>query len=247
MSRPPIWIISLERAAARRAYVVEGFTRLGIPFEIVDGIDGWHLSGEEQRRCSQTRALFEMGTRLTQGTLGCALSHLKVYERMVADAIPALVVMEDDALPTPQLMAALDELDRIPGDWDVVTFRSQFASSRPVPLPGVTIADGHQVCTYERVPFGAQCYLLRLETARRLLDVGYPVRMPADELLFRRWPAKLRTYGIEPALASDGAFDSELVRRSEPVPSAARELRLLDTPIVVAGKVWYRLRRRVSG
>ena len=245
--RPPIWVISLERARARRAYVVDGFTTLGIPFEIVDAVDGYELSDAERGRCSQVRALFRMGHRLTQGELGTALSHLDVYARMVRNAVPMVVVMEDDALPAPALVTALDQLDRIPADWDVVTFRSQFASSAPVPVDGATIAGDHQVCTYERVPFGAQCYLIRLETARRLLDIGFPVCMPADALLFRRWPAQLCVYGVEPALASEGDFESELVMRSAPATTQRYGVELVDQAIVVAGKVWYRARRRLSG
>jgi glycosyl transferase family 25 len=244
--RPPIWVISLERAQARRAYVVEGFSTLGIPFEIVDAVDGYELSDAERGRCSQVRALFHVGHRLTQGELGNALSHLEVYARMARDAVPMVVVMEDDALPAPALMTALDQLDRIPADWDVVTFRSQFASSGPVPLPGVTIGGDHQVCTYERVPFGAQCYLVRLDAARRLLDVGYPACMPADELLFRRWPANLRVYGVEPPLAFEGDFESELVRRSAPATTRGYGAALVDQAIVVAGKVWYRVRRSLN-
>jgi len=242
-ARPPIWMISLARATDRRAFVADGFARLGVPYEVIDGIDGAALTHEQRRRSSQLRALFRKGRRITGGNLGCSLSHLSVYERMVTEQVPAVVVMEDDAVPKPELLQVLDDLDSFPADWDVITFSSQFATSLPVPIDDRVIAGGHRICRYQKVPFGGQCYVVTLAAARRLLRVGYPVCMPPDDLLFQRSPARLRVYGVEPRLTIDGEFESEIGARPDVVdtPSIARSP--LDRAIVVTGKAWFRVQR----
>jgi hypothetical protein len=56
------------------------------------------------------------------------------------------------------------------------------------------LLDGkYQVCTYRQNPYGAACYRIQLNAARKLLDVAYPVRMTADDLIFRPRPAGVRS------------------------------------------------------
>ena len=105
----------------------------------------------------------------------------------------------------------------------------------------LTLDDEHRLCTYRRMLFGAQCYLITAGAARRVLDVAYPIRMPYDELLFRRRPAHLRVYGIEPRAVMLHPFDSELVARSAPPANVSRGAQLTSWPLAMAGKVHRRL------
>jgi glycosyl transferase family 25 len=237
---PPIWIISLPSAGERRRVVVEGFEQLNIPFELVDGVDGNALSSEEWGRYSRRRSLLETGRPLARGELGCALSHLGLYERMQRESIPRAVIVEDDVVPTADLVPVLRELDRVPGDWDVVTLHALFDIADPTPVGDATIAGRYHVCRYRGPLFGAQCYAITRAAAARMLTVGSPVGLPADDLLFRRFPARLRVYGIEPNVVHLGAFESEIVARSD--PTDRDRLRPADRVTVVVGKVLRRLR-----
>jgi glycosyl transferase family 25 len=179
---------------------------------------------------------------LTQGELGCSLAHLKLYERMVAAEVPEAIICEDDAQPTTDFLEVLDAVDLVPDDWDVVTFCSQFPDSAgPTPVAEVSPRGRYQICTYRGMPFGTQCYLIRLAAARRLLEVGYPVCMPPDELVFRRHPAGLGVYGFEPRPVVPADFGSELGARSGSPRGGSMEVRFFERPIVVAGKGMYRL------
>ena len=142
------------------------FGDLGIPFELVDAVDGRALSPEERRQYSPWRSRFEIGRDMTLGDVGCSLSHLRVYERMIAEGIPELVVVEDDVQPMPALVDVLASRDALPNDWQVVTLHSLFTTSDPRPLDLPPLTADHRVCTYGRIPFGTQCYLIRLPAAR---------------------------------------------------------------------------------
>jgi glycosyl transferase family 25 len=242
---PPIWVISLPSAVERRRVVVEGFEQLNIPFELVDGVDGNALSSEEWDRYSRRRSLLETGRPLARGELGCALSHLGLYERMRRESIPRAVVVEDDVVPTADLLPVLRQLDRVPDDWDVVTLHALFDIADPTPVGDEVIAGRYHVCRYRGPLFGAQCYVITLTAATRMLAVGSPVALPADDLLFRTFPARLRVYGIEPNVVHLGAFESEIVARSH--PSDTDRLRPTDRATIVIGKVRRRLRRLRHG
>ena len=207
-----MWVISLERAQDRRESVTRALSTLGIPFTI--------------------------GRPMTPGDVGCSLSHLRVYERMLAEGVPEVVVVEDDVQPTAALLDVLAARDALPRDWQVVTLHSLFASAGPQPLDRPALPGDHHVCTYTRIPFGTQCYLINQSGARRALEVAYPVRLPADELLYRRRPAGLRVYGIEPSPVVHADFGSELgPARAEDARGVGR---LADTAVIVAGKAWAR-------
>jgi glycosyl transferase family 25 len=243
---PPIWIISLRRATDRRETVAAAFRQRRLPFEFVDAVDGRALTDAERAQYSHWRALFHMGRGLSKGHFGASLAHLRVYERMVAEQVPVVAVFEDDVEPLPELRTVLEALDALPADWQVVTLHSLFSWAGPEPVDDWRIAGDHRVCRYRRTPFGAQGYLITLDGARRLLEVGYPVALPCDELLFRRWPASLVRYGIEPPVLVHRDVTSEIHRRPECVIPDRPLRRPVEWAVVIAGKAWYRLRRSAA-
>ena len=110
---------------------------------------------------------------------------------MVAEQIPEVIIVEDDVRPHADFAAVLDARGDVPGDWDVVTFHSLFEWAAPHPANDTIIADKYRICTYARTPMGTQAYMINQRAARRVLDVGYPICLPPDELLFRSRPAGL--------------------------------------------------------
>jgi glycosyl transferase family 25 len=245
-SMPPVWVVSLERAPERRSFVVQSFADTGLVYEIVDAVDGTTLSSDELRSYSRARSLFEVGRGLMEGEVGCALSHLRLLQRMLDEGLPEVLIVEDDVAPMPALARLLERRDRLPADRDVVTFCSLWDTAAPRPVAGVDLDDEHGVCTYRRMLFGAQCYLITAAAARRVLDVAYPIRMPYDELLFRRRPANLRVYGVEPRVVRLEPFASELVARSAAPGKVTAGARLTSWPLSVAGKVHRRLLGRAA-
>jgi glycosyl transferase family 25 len=242
MTLPPIWIVSLEGAAERRAFVTRAFGNAGLPYEVVDAVDGRSLTTAERHRYSQIRARYAYGRALTEGDVGCVLSHLRLFQRMLDDDVPEALIVEDDVGPAPGLTALLEARAAFPSDAGVVTLCSLFGSSGPRPIDDEVIAGRFRVCTYDRTPFGTQCYLVTQAAARRVLDVAYPIRMPIDELVYRRHPAGLRVYGIEPRAVVIGQFASESILRPDAVRAGVLS-EVIARPVVFAGRVHRRARR----
>src|SRR5512147_1760848 len=96
---PPIWVISLARAPERREFATAAFEAVGLPFEIVDAVDGIALT-DEQRACySPWRASYEYGRGLGRGMFACSMSHMVAWQRMLREDLPDVVVFEDDTRP----------------------------------------------------------------------------------------------------------------------------------------------------
>ena len=242
--RVPVWVISLERATDRRAFVRQVFGELGVDYEVIDAVDGLQLDERSIRAYSEWRALFRYGRGLGRGMLAASMSHLRAYERMLANDVPEVLIVEDDVRPNPDILRVLDERDRFPSDWDVVTFHSLFEWSRPTPVDDGAIANGYNICTYERTPMGLQAYLINHSAARRVLDIAYPICLPPDELLFRPRPAGLTVYGIEPSPVVHEDFASEIHRTDAPAAVMSTTLAPLQAVVRLAGRADRRLHRR---
>lgn len=204
---------------------------------IFNAVDGLRLSDEDISSYSRRRALLEIKRPMPQGDLGCALSHLRIYQEMVKNDLPEVIVFEDDAVPSRDLPDVIEAVRALSVDWDVVTFNSLFESARPRPIEDRRICGKYSICRYEGMTYGAQGYLIRLSAARRLLKVGFPVCMPPDDLLFRSRPAKLQVLGIDPTPLVLGDFRSELEARPSSVAGDAQSLAWQDQAVVTLGKI----------
>ena len=99
MSVPPIYIISLPGETTRRAYMANQMQRLGLGYTFTDAIDGRRLNAEEIAHAyDATRAKQTRYGELNRGEIGCALSHKKIWQQLVASQDLGWIVLEDDAL-----------------------------------------------------------------------------------------------------------------------------------------------------
>jgi glycosyl transferase family 25 len=245
---PPIWVVSLRRATERRRFVEHAFAEAGLEIELIDAVDGYALTAEQRAEYSRWRTAYRYGRLLSPGAVGCALSHLAVWQRLHDAGLPEVVVFEDDTRPLPGFRQVLEERDQLPDDWDVVTFHSLYDWAGPSPT-GVELA-GSRACKFGRTPMGTQAYMLRGRAAERLLTLAPPVSLPADELLYRKRPARLSVYGLLPAPVAQADLPSEISDRPPgPEPDALE--RALYGTLVLAGRARRRLHRdtwtRTSG
>jgi glycosyl transferase family 25 len=92
------FIISLPKDRNRREYLGNQLQKLGVPFSIVNAVHGNSLSAEELNASYDRRKAVRLFNReLSKGEIGCALSHISIYKKMVAENIPYALVLEDDA------------------------------------------------------------------------------------------------------------------------------------------------------
>jgi Glycosyltransferase family 25 (LPS biosynthesis protein) len=89
--RIPVYVLSLARAAERRRAITTHLDRRAIAYEVLDGVDGRELSDE------QVAELVLPEANLSRGMIGCNLSHIAAYRRLVESDRDVALVLEDDA------------------------------------------------------------------------------------------------------------------------------------------------------
>lgn len=116
-----VWMINLDRDVARLARVTEWYRDLGVTFERFPAVLGSAV-GEAERFLS-----LRFGRETQDGTLGCALSHIGLWNRIANSDDEYALVLEDDAKPIAPFPRDIWELG-CPRDFDVL-----YVNARMVP------------------------------------------------------------------------------------------------------------------
>lgn len=193
---PPIVCISLADATQRRVFMTEQLEKLGLPYRFLDAIrpdlsQGWPACYQRKKRLAQH------GHDLTQGEIGCFLSHRQAWQEFLASADPFCCVLEDDVQLQPGFVEGMAALCECAKDWDIVRLYGVF---RRESVNLCELTPGRWMVDYFDQPRGTQGYVLNRAAAQRLLQHTDKMACAIDDAIDRGWEHKLRLYGVEPYL-----------------------------------------------
>ena len=185
----PIFVINLKRSPERRTSISKQLDALGLECQYIEAVDGMQFTPHQVVE-KYGEQVFYTNTynrqRMTLGSLGCLLSHIKFYEMMIENNIPAACVLEDDAELSPSFSEILSSkiLQEVP--WGTLLlghysmYRKSFNKGAEAVYWKKKICPGHHIARSAEFPFTTLGYLVKLRTAKKLHELAYPIRMPAD-------------------------------------------------------------------
>lgn len=150
----------------------------------------------------QRRQQINPAGNMSPAQIGCYVSHIQIYERMVREHIPVALILEDDAVLHPlvsgMVHAGCQTLDfdycflgcDVAGDSGYVYFDSSRAVTLSSHLQAYPISSG---------PFCTHAYLITLEGAKKRVSCAYPARSAIDH--YHYLPYKPRFLTVMPLLA----------------------------------------------
>lgn len=121
---PPIFVISLKHSQ-RREVIKTRLDGLGLNFEFFDAVYGKDLTEEEIAKIDFNFYPKKYNARkaLTLGEIGCAMSHILLYEYMVKHKIEQAIILEDDAIVSLYFKQILiDVLNKVPSRREIIFF-----------------------------------------------------------------------------------------------------------------------------
>jgi len=195
-----VLVINLADAHARRERLGRHLEALGVePVCWVDAVRGSEVSPAARAAvAADSRSVRRYGRVLTAGELGCALSHVKAYEQLLAGPEDYGLVLEDDAVLLPEVASLLScEAMR---DW------------MAVPLPRLLLMTpirsflrrGRQPFWkgYERVQvrraWEGYGYVINRAAAAVMRDVNTPAWLSADDWVAYRKLGGIEVCGMDP-------------------------------------------------
>jgi glycosyl transferase family 25 len=184
--RPSVhaYVINLARSPERRAHITAELRKANIDYEIVTGVDGRDLDLQDPATIDP--ALFTRSS-WPAGMAGCALSHLRVYQKMLADELDTALVIEDDVTLPPDLDRLAEALaDHLTGaEMVLLNYDSknpcQMSREGAIDLPSSRVL----VLPIDvRQPASSAAYLITREAAKHMAESVLPVRVSPDDWWF---------------------------------------------------------------
>ncbi|WP_447840789.1 glycosyltransferase family 25 protein [Enterobacter ludwigii] len=192
-----VFIINLKSETKKRNNIEAQCKANGFDYEIIDAVNGRDLQNET----THLMAYKHPHSRLTKGVMGCTLSHLYIYSRMVAENIPYALVLEDDITITEPAKSVIEsvEMSIRPRSREIYLLNTPEALT---PIIKKTLPDS---VTFYRMARASQspAYILSIETAKTLLGFNYPIKYEVD-----RWVAFRDYCNIKIWCLPEGVIDS---------------------------------------
>ena len=101
------YVINLARSPERRAHITQELRKTGLGFDIVTGVDGRGLDLDDRAMIAPELLA---KNDFPAGAAGCALSHLEVYRKVIADGREHAIVLEDDVTLPADLASIVDQV-----------------------------------------------------------------------------------------------------------------------------------------
>ena len=196
----PIYVIALKKSKERRQIMTKRLERLGLEFSFTDAVVGKDIHDSEKNRlCSQKRQRF-LRFPLSNGALGCLMSHRAIWQKMQEDRIDNALILEDDAVIAPEILDVLPRLEKLKGHFDVISLHDM----KGLPLIDIAeISGSHRLSTTRYNNIGAVSYVISKKAAKHLLDLSLPAIFEVDVLMNRWWDHGLQTLLVTPQVVNE--------------------------------------------
>lgn len=176
------YAIVLERSKERSNYIAAHLANRKLDYQLVPAIDGRTLTPEDIKACCDMEQVNKYRSWLSNGAIGCALSHRKAYAEFLATGEKAACIVEDDAVLPENISDLLHEMEDHIKDSEIILL--YYASFRPALLSTAgSTAIGSGLLCYPmdiRQTITATAYVIGRAAARNLGNSILPVSVTAD-------------------------------------------------------------------
>lgn len=173
------YLVNLDKNPDRLAFMDEQLTRLGITYERIPAVYGKALSPKQRKeQFCRFRSFAALGRKMSDGEIGCALSHIFIYRKMIAEEIPLALVLEDDVVVDDKILSVCSFLEKtLDCKKKQVTVLSAWNAEK---------RNGDDLAVISISSFGcADGYVITLEAAKEIIRLNFPVVTVAD--VWKRW------------------------------------------------------------
>ena len=188
----PTFIINLKKDSDRKEHMQRLCDEIGLTPTFIDAVYGKELNQKDLDAVyNEEKARQDLGRPLTRGEIGCSLSHLSIYQKMVNSNILYALILEDDIRIKPDFITVITRLvktilmDDHLDSKDTILLGHHSARSR-TDLPKCSF--------YGRTPLGFSCklqipiepaygtygYIITLGGAQKILGYNKVISLPID-------------------------------------------------------------------
>ncbi|PHM51032.1 glycosyltransferase family 25 protein [Xenorhabdus sp. KK7.4] len=191
-----IFVINLKKDINRRESIQQQADELDLQINFIDAINGKDLSENEIKNLSQD--FYSNG--MTLGELGCSLSHISIYHKMINENIPLALILEDDAKLNKRLKhvyTLISNYNKKNRNKPIVYLLSK--TNEYIDTFKIKLSDTYALVNVIDADF-AYGYMINNLSAKRLLNFLQPVWIEADKWRFLQERGIVKIKGLIPPI-----------------------------------------------
>jgi glycosyl transferase family 25 len=214
----PVFVVSLKSSSERKNHTIAQFDKMGISYQIIDAISSDHQLVTEIFKDRKPITSHGTPRYMKRAEVGCALSHMHIYRKMVLEHIEVACIFEDDNDYSSALNQLLDYNNLNVTPWDMLMLGhrrgyKQYATwsraKKELPVSGYKIGQPIEI------PLGTYAYVIKRNAAELLLNHCNPITMAADHFTGRASVIGVNTYILSPPCAINNPRFKSTINFSE--------------------------------
>lgn len=199
------FLINLPHAADRLSHAKAQLEQAGIPYSVVEAINGKALS-YPHLQFNEPGYQLKQGRRRVDPEVGCYLSHMKAIQAFLDTGEKFGLILEDDIHLPPYLVKLIDEAFK-QADFDML--RLSTVNSGRWSKTAHLMKSYYLGVAFTREK-GAGAYVINRKAAKRMAKRFQIMSLPYDHRFDLEWLDGYRTMGITPAPVKQSGFDSQI-------------------------------------
>jgi glycosyl transferase, family 25 len=183
----PIYVINLEHRKDRLKRIKEELSKINLSDEsnnlhIINAINGKNLDIKQLKNAGYLKY---DSRPLRSGEIGCFMSHLDCWVKILESGQPYGLIIEDDAILTPEFVSRFNEIfdSALEYDWDVFCLGRRCIETTYGSGCKNSISLNNDLCIYEIPGYGTYGYIVNAKSIEKIMSYIFPINVPIDVLL----------------------------------------------------------------
>jgi len=205
MNHIPIFIINLKQDTEKKKHMQQLCNQYRLDCQFIDAVYGKEIDKNKLTKVyDKKRTLAEIGRELSVGEIGCTLSHMHIYQKMIDEHIEQAIIFEDDITFNNRIHDVFSSISNFPEDWECVllhyhrngTFRKRYCISFH---DRKAVAKGLKIVRFTDLMHSTGAYIVNLAGAKKLLThLEKGIYKPIDHYTGNENDVNL--YGLHPRI-----------------------------------------------
>ena len=208
-----VYVISLKDSVDRQKSIKSQCEKFNITPVFIEAVNGSSLSTSEiNKYCQQEKAKQLFGREMLLGEIGCALSHKKIYNKIISENLPYAMIFEDDVLIEKGFNKVIKSILRSDLNWELILLGHHKDISKGLSTP-LSIWHRYDITTDSSLNrladfgFGTYGYMITIEGAKKLIAALDVIYKPIDH--YTSNSNIINVYGLYPTVVNvDSNFDT---------------------------------------
>lgn len=177
---PHVFVINLYRDTHKKVKIEAQLKSLKLNYSIIEAVDGKLLSSEQITLVYDKKsALKDTKRELSTGEIGCAMSHINIYKKMLKDNMDIAVILEDDAVLNKDFKTIIKQINQFPKKWELMLLGHRIFNTPDCFIKHSSLGKYTIAKSILRL-LATHAYIVNIQGAKKLINATKRLSKPID-------------------------------------------------------------------